>query len=436
MKKILFFTHKPISHLIPIEGLINYLQNLGYEIYAMGFEERREYFINKRIHFIPYFEDIVDIHEQEILKDAIEKYNSKFLQLFFSKQYQCSYENFMKMNAINMHYITKNSIKKYEELVIKISPDIIFHDIVDLYAPIICKKLNIKRVDYITNSLYSEKFFLKNPLELYPILTRTLHIKKYLSEFLVNYWDNSRKIYKHIENKYDLYPILPLNQFQMDGDLNLIFSASFLQPEHYTENVILFNPNISKFAIENAIPSKLQKFITENEKIFYISQGSFLSEDKDFYEELFKKFKDFECSYVISCGKTYKILEKIINKYSLKEKVYFADYLPQKFILNNSQLFLTSGGINSILESIYYQVPMIINPISAEQRMNGYLIENLNLGVTLYSEKPINDLSKLADEIINNRTIKFNLELYSKKLKSLSNENAYLKVKNFINYDG
>ena len=42
--------------------------------------------------------------------------------------------------------------------------------------------------------------------------------------------------------------------------------------------------------------------------------------------------------------------------------------IPQKFILSKTDVFITSGGHNSILEAIYYKVPMLITPISSEQR--------------------------------------------------------------------
>ena len=62
-----------------------------------------------------------------------------------------------------------------------------------------------------------------------------------------------------------------------------------------------------------------------------------------------------------------------LNNYIRENKInniYISSFIPQKFILSKTDVFITSGGHNSILEAIYYKVPMLITPISSEQRLN------------------------------------------------------------------
>ena len=67
-------------------------------------------------------------------------------------------------------------------------------------------------------------------------------------------------------------------------------------------------------------------------------------------------------------------------------------------------------------ESIYYEVPIIVRPISCEQRMNGIIIEKNKLGVTLYKKNK----KSLRDEVLylmNNEEIKRSLRKNSIDLK-------------------
>ena len=98
------------------------------------------------------------------------------------------------------------------------------------------------------------------------------------------------------------------------------------------------------------------------------------------------------------------------------EKIYVDNFIPQKYVLSCADLFFTSGGFYSILESIYYEVPIIVRPISCEQRMNGIIIEKNKLGVTLYKKNK----KSLRDEVLylmNNEEIKRSLRINSIDLK-------------------
>ncbi|ESO12198.1 hypothetical protein HELRODRAFT_135418, partial [Helobdella robusta] len=58
--------------------------------------------------------------------------------------------------------------------------------------------------------------------------------------------------------------------------------------------------------------------------------------------------------------------------------VYTMKWLPQNELLANPtiKLFITHGGINSIIESVYYAKPMIILPIAIDQHGNAAMAES------------------------------------------------------------
>ena len=68
-------------------------------------------------------------------------------------------------------------------------------------------------------------------------------------------------------------------------------------------------------------------------------------------------------------------------------------YVPQLSVLEQADLFITHGGMNSIGESVVYGVPMIVVPNTVEQAINAARVEQLGAGLYL-------DPSRLSAEDI------------------------------------
>ena len=67
---------------------------------------------------------------------------------------------------------------------------------------------------------------------------------------------------------------------------------------------------------------------------------------------------------IISSKDNCPSLRKFVKDNNLIEDVRIFDYAPQKYILSNSDLFITSGGFRSVAGSVYYGVPMIVSPLT------------------------------------------------------------------------
>ncbi|WP_290146278.1 glycosyltransferase, partial [uncultured Dubosiella sp.] len=125
-------------------------------------------------------------------------------------------------------------------------------------------------------------------------------------------------------------------------------------------------------------------------------------------------------SLVVSVGELfYKILKKYIEDESLIEKVYISEWIPQRYVLSHSSLFITSGGQNSILESIYYEVPMLITPMTSEQRINGIIAERIGVAYTTYNFRTDTiSTAKMINTLLTKQEIKKNLKTFSDEYKS------------------
>lgn len=97
--KILFFTHKHISHLLPIDDLITNLKK-KHELFCIGYNEREDYFRNKGIEFFSYPDEKFDKLNQE--------YNylySKELEGIQENNVDKWYRFYLEKNALMMHYM-------------------------------------------------------------------------------------------------------------------------------------------------------------------------------------------------------------------------------------------------------------------------------------------------------------------------------------------
>jgi hypothetical protein len=58
-------------------------------------------------------------------------------------------------------------------------------------------------------------------------------------------------------------------------------------------------------------------------------------------------------------------------------------HVPQLEVLEHTDVFVTHGGMNSVMEAIYYGVPMVVVPQQPEQAMTAARVAELGLGVAL-----------------------------------------------------
>lgn len=311
----------------------------------------------------------------------------------------------------------------------KIEPDLIIRDSVDLYGMCAAKKLDIPIVSFITNNLYNWEYFENNPKD-WHIFFGTLDIVKYLP---ANYYTNFRtlieKLYNKFELEYDAVAIVPYHNFNITDRVNIIFSPDFLQPQESLKHInsFILNPSIKKYSIEKNIPKKLIDFLAlKHKKLIYLSTGSFINQEMPFYYHTIKQMYFFGYSLIISGGKYTKQINEYISLNHLSDKVYCDKFLPQNYILSIADAFISAGGFNSILESIYYETPMIIRPITCEQRMNGLFIEKIGVGVTQYGRKKRNMYDEF--KIIFSPYVSDKLKEYSRKLKSYDYDMAFSDI--------
>ena len=434
--RIIFFSGYAISHLIPLKSTILFLKKHSFEIYIFGTEKNKWFADELKIKYIVYPNEYwkpVLTNEANKLDDVINRFHN-------DNNYTSMIYNILKKDAMLAFNHNEDVIELIKKEVNKISPQIVFRDSTDIYWDILKKDFsNIKTIGYITNNLYSWDYLYSHK----KYFTYFLGIPDLIDKLPANYIDDFMNIitdiYNEIQKEFFTKSLKPYFQYDPSEDFNLIYSSHCLQPpECYDINkYAIVEPEQNEMMLENKIDTELITFIDDTEYI-YISTGSFISRDIEFYRLIINSIVNIgNYKIVISAGKKSDELLHYINRYYNKEKIYIASHIPQKYILSNKcKLFITSGGINSIKEAIYYEVPVFVIPISCEQRLNGLILEELGIGYTSYG--PNNRILNLPDNfknIIASKEIQLKMKKISESMKLQDNIKTFRKLLDYITED-
>ncbi|QRN97758.1 hypothetical protein JRI60_01330 [Archangium violaceum] len=114
----------------------------------------------------------------------------------------------------------------------------------------------------------------------------------------------------------------------------------------------------------------------------YISLGTIFNNWPEFYRMCFAAFGGTKWRVVLATGHAVNAAElgPIPDNFLVRPSV------PQLEVLERTDVFLTHGGANSLMESFAYGVPVVVIPQMAEQPLNAHRVAELGLGLALEKE--------------------------------------------------
>jgi UDP:flavonoid glycosyltransferase YjiC (YdhE family) len=172
----------------------------------------------------------------------------------------------------------------------------------------------------------------------------------------------------------------------------------------------------------------------KNLKLLYCSFGTIALEEKEIVLLFLKKL------IAVAGIENYILLISLraqpedINKLHLTENVHIFNSVPQLEVLSQTDIFLTHGGINSIKESIYAEVPMLMYPIHPDFDPKGNAVRVVYHGLGLRgniisdTEKEIqahlkellsNPLYKRSIQELKRKDSQYTLDLFLEKINSI-----------------
>ncbi len=139
--------------------------------------------------------------------------------------------------------------------------------------------------------------------------------------------------------------------------------------------------------------------------IIYISLGTMLNNSVSFFRKCIRAFAGEDISVIISIGTRFSVDKLGVIPGNIK--VY--TFVPQLEVLQHANLFITHGGMNSVNESLYYGLPMLVIPRGNDQPTIAKRIAELKLGITINKNKVTPEsLRSAAYTVINNSKFKEN----------------------------
>lgn len=417
--KALFLASSPYSHIIQIEPLIKELCLKGSDVTVMSLKKNEELIKSFGADFIEYPNNIQPGSALNTdYNDVISKYN----KLINEKLYKEAINYFIEEDAKAVFDIKDSQIKAMIDIVKNYKIDIIFRDAVDKFGLILEKILNIPTIGYMTHNLYSKKFFEQNSEQLYSIWldNRNRIPKKYLKDFRKKV-DNK---FDQLANKYG-YKINSYHQLDPLSDISILFSTEYVQPKeslYFDREYVYVYPNYYRFEIEKNISDSLQCFMSRYKNIIYISSGTIICQSFSYYKQFIDGLKNIDdIGLIISGGDSTNFLRQYVRDNKINN-VIIVKNAPQKYILSKSSLFITTGGQNSILESIYFEVPMLVTPLTSEQRLNGYIVQQNKLGLTTSDIEPRKmTIGKMMKSLMTSEIVHSTLRRASLDLKTHKN---------------
>lgn len=195
------------------------------------------------------------------------------------------------------------------------------------------------------------------------------------------------------ENGYKVDNIISLVSNNNDTK-TIVYTSKEFQPlsETFGSKYAFVGPSVAKIEVVKEDRKK---------KKIYISLGTVNNKNNRFYKNCIKAFKDTDIDVIMSIGKSTNIsdLGEIPKNFVIK------NVAQQIKVLQDVDLFITHSGMNSVNESLYYGVPMVLYPRQSEQGMVANRVSELKAGILLKKNDSI-DIKEAALKVLNNDTYK------------------------------
>ena len=380
MSRALYFGLPGEGHVNPSLGLVQELVQRGEEIiYYCG-----------------------DEYKEKILRSG-----AKFRSLGSIKSRQDERDIRSKLNPLErecriLRYITK-AIPSVLNQVKEDDVDYVIFDTQFVLGKIIAQQLGLPSVSFCTTFAFPKRILDK---------IRTMPNDSKLNPSLV---EERRKLREHITNQYGFS--FPDSIMFNTGDITLVCTSKYFQPEseYFDDTFKFIGPSIADRNDTGDFPIEA----LEGRRTIFISMGTVVNEQPEFYSHCLKAFADIDALVVMSIGKRLNIQDFR----NIPSNFIVRNYVPQLQVLQNTDVFITHCGMNSTSEALYYDVPLVMNPMGADQPMVAERLKQLGAGIMLdKSELNPLGLRKSVETILSDQRYAENA---SKIGESLRNTGGY-----------
>ena len=340
MSKIVFFCIPAHGHTNPTLGVVRELISRGHQVYYYSYNMMRDKIQSTGAVFVS-----CDEYDQEQRLDA--KDGARIgKDLAFSTQI-----------LVDTTLALDDTVCEHMK---ELNPDCIIADSMAVWGKAVALKLGITFVSSTTTFAFNQ---------------HSARIMKQRLGQMFGMIFSMSKINKNIKRLQDKgYPVKSvLDIIQNDNNTDtIVYTSPEFQPcsETFSEKYVFVGPSIRP--VENMIEKKADKLI-------YISMGTVINDSTEFYKKCIEALANTKYQVIMSVGN----LINIEDLGAVPDNITISRFVDQIAVLSQADVFLTHCGMNSVNESLYYKVPLVMLPQTSEQDGVATRVEQLGAGVRL-----------------------------------------------------
>ena len=155
-----------------------------------------------------------------------------------------------------------------------------------------------------------------------------------------------------------------------DKTHTIVYTSPEFQPcsETFSEKYAFVGPSIR---------SANEEIEKKRDKLIYISMGTVNNDMMPFYKACISALRDTDYQVIMSVGN----LVSIEDFGELPENISVYSHVDQIAVLKKADVFVSHCGMNSVSESLYFEVPLVMLPQTSEQKGVAERVSQLGAGI-------------------------------------------------------
>ena len=219
------------------------------------------------------------------------------------------------------------------------------------------------------------------------------------------------KISKDIKRLQDKgYPIKSVLDIIQNDDKTdtVVYTSPQFQPcaDTFTDKYAFVGPSV------RPVTEQIEK---KKEVLIYISMGTVVNDVAGFYKKCIKAFEDTDYQVIMSIGNL--VDEKELGE--IPENISVHPFVDQIAVLDKADVFLSHCGMNSVNESLYYEVPLVMYPQTNEQGGVANRVTQVGAGILLEKTTP-SSIRNAVEKVLSDDSYRKNAAVISDGFKKCS----------------
>lgn len=369
MSKIVFFCIPAHGHTNPTLGVVRELIDRGHEVWYYSYEPFRRKIEAAGAKFISC--DAYDAEQRLSPKDSAR---------------------ISKDLAFSTRILVDTTLALDEKIcqdMAALQPDCIVADSMAVWGKAAAMKLGIPFVSSTTTfafNRYSAGIMKQSPVALLRMIFSMPKIQKDI---------------KRLQGcGYPVNSVLDLIQND-DQTHTIVYTSPEFQPcsDTFSEKYAFVGPSVRPAG---------EPIKKERNKLIYISMGTVNNDLLSFYRNCIAAFTGTDYQVILSIGDT--VPPEALGQ--LPENILVFSHVDQIAVLQQADVFLSHCGMNSVSESLYCRVPLVLHPQTAEQGGVATRTAQLGAGILLKKTDPLS-IRDTVEQVLNDPAYRKNASVIS-----------------------